>query len=268
MRSLAPRTCVAPRNVWTDARGQGGYSGKASRRDAYKRPRRRRRTRRTSNGHSPPEALPPELDVMLELPELVRLYRLVAGHHHLAHELPVRHCLSSLPPRKGGRRPGRTWRNFPSWSTDTPAVSTARSATRARRSPACWPCSRRPRRFLCSALLMCGVLLRARPTGAYMRAMRASRGARAQRERVATMVVTGKQASACSAPLPTSGGTPSPDRIGPPSPPKSGLSAAPRLALIGWPPKFARSFDAMVPASATRSVLCRPRFEGSRTKRR
>ena len=37
----------------------------------------------------PPESLPPELNVVLQLAELVRLDRLVPRHDHLAHELPA-----------------------------------------------------------------------------------------------------------------------------------------------------------------------------------
>ena len=59
-----------------------GTEGKTPRTDAYKEPK-------AELKHSPPETLPPKLDVVLELPELVRLDRLVPRHHHLADELPA-----------------------------------------------------------------------------------------------------------------------------------------------------------------------------------
>lgn len=43
----------------------------------------------------PPESLPPELDVVLQLAELVRLDRLVPRHDHLAHELPAESFMSN-----------------------------------------------------------------------------------------------------------------------------------------------------------------------------
>ena len=79
--------------------------------------------------HLPPEALPSELDVVLQLAELVRLDRLVPRHDHLPHELPakprsIRTCSNAQRMWVEGRR---TWRNFPSCN---PAVDRGRSAHR------------------------------------------------------------------------------------------------------------------------------------------
>ena len=46
----------------------------------------------------PPEALPSELDIVLQLPKLVRLDGLVPGHDHLADELPARPHLVRFTP--------------------------------------------------------------------------------------------------------------------------------------------------------------------------
>ena len=79
--------------------------------------------------HLPPEALPSELDVVLQLAELVRLDRLVPRHDHLPHELPAKPCSIRTCSDAQGMwvRGRRTWRNFPSCN---PAVDRGRSAHR------------------------------------------------------------------------------------------------------------------------------------------
>ena len=109
--------------------GAEGEEEKTALGDTYKRPYRCRK-------NSPPKALPPKLDVVFELSELVRLDRLVPGHDHLPHELSTQRFSTSSGYEYRARR---TWRNFPSYPAETRQRSAQRSQQEQRlaHSPAC-----------------------------------------------------------------------------------------------------------------------------------